>query len=124
MTRARPARQGHTRIAPSALRHTIEAVAAGAFGVRRKDVSATLADHAGKLGVDLSVRLPPPPLLGNTGQGRQSAFERASIARLKISSLGRQITGMDCGRISIRLAGAGQSAVKPRVDAGQDRRKP
>ena len=124
MTGPRPARQGHTRIAPAALRHTIEAVAAGAFGVRRGDVSATLADDAAKLGVDLSVRLPPPPLLGTAGRGRQSAFERASIARLKISSLGQQITGLDCGRISIRIAGAGRSTPEPRVDAKQDRRKP
>lgn len=124
MTGPRPARQGHTRIAPAALRHTIEAVAAGAFGVGRDDVSATLANDAGKLGVDLSVRLPPPPLLGNTGRGRQSAFERASIARLKISSLGGQITGMDCGRINIRLAEARRPAVEARVDAKQDRRGP
>lgn len=122
MTGPRPARQGHTRIAPAALRHTLEAVAAGAFGVRRGDVSATLADDAAKLGVDLSVRLPPPPLLGTAG--RQSAIERASIARLKISSLGQQITGLDCGRISIRIAGAGRSTPEPRVDAKQDRRKP
>ena len=123
MTGPRPARLGHTRIAPAALRHTIEAVAAGAFGVRRDDVSGTLADDAGKLGVDLSVRLPTPQLLGRTGQ-QQSAFERAGIARQGISSLSRQVTGMDCGRINIRIAGAGRRAIEPRADAKQDRRKP
>ena len=115
MTLHGPARLGHTRIAPAALRHVMEAVAAGAFGVRRDGVTVTFQEDAGKLGVDLLVRLPPPPLPGRTGQ-QQSAFERAGIARQEISSLSRQLTGMECGRINIRLAGAGHSAGEDRVD--------
>lgn len=117
-------RPGHTRIAQPALRHALEAVAAGAFGVRREDVHATLQDDAGKLGVDLVVRLPPPPLLAPDTQRQQSAFERASIARLKISALGQRITGLQCGRINIRLEAGGRAARENRVDTGKDRRKP
>ncbi|HKU03861.1 MAG TPA: hypothetical protein VJQ80_13715 [Arthrobacter sp.] len=117
-------RPGHTRIAPPALRHALEAVAAGAFGIGRDDVHATLQDDAGKLGVDLLVRLPPPPLLAPGTRGQQSVFERASIARLRISSLGQKITGLQCGRINIRLGAGGQAARDNRVDPGQNRRKP
>ncbi|NUT71607.1 hypothetical protein [Pseudarthrobacter sp. C4D7] len=123
-------RQGHTRIEQAALRHTLEAVAAGAFKVRSGDVSATLHDDAGKLGVDLQVRLPPPPLLGPalapgaSGPERQPAFEQARIARLRISSLGQHITGLQCGRINIRLGAGGRAIQEDRVDSGQDRRRP
>jgi len=154
MTRLGPARQGHTRMAPAALRHAVEAVAADAFGVRRNDVSAALQDDAGKLGVNLLVRLPAPPLLvraavptdsrdmgvpDGAAQDRaaperaaqdmerpalfEPVFERARTARRQIALLGGRITGMECGRISIRLAGAGHSPSEPRVDGEQDRRK-
>lgn len=159
MTRLGPARQGHTRMAPAALRHAVEAVAADAFGVRRNDVSAALQDDAGKLGVNLLVRLPAPPLLvraavpmdsvDRAARDRDSpdgaaqdmaapdravqdrerpalfepVFERARTARRQIALLGGHITGMECGRISIRLAGAGHSPSEPRVDGEQDRRK-
>lgn len=149
MTRLGPARQGHTRMAPAALRHAVEAVAADAFGVRRNDVSAALQDDAGKLGVNLLVRLPAPPLLVRAAVPMDSrdraaperaaqdmaapdrerpalfepVFERARTARRQIALLGGRITGMECGRISIRLAGAGHSPSEPRVDGEQDRRK-
>lgn len=154
MTRLGPARQGHTRMAPAALRHAVEAVAADAFGVRRNDVSAALQDDAGKLGVNLLVRLPAPPLLVRAAVPTDSrdrdspdgaaqdmaaqdmaapdrerpalfepVFERARTARRQIALLGGRITGMECGRISIRLAGAGHSPSEPRVDGEQDRRK-
>lgn len=126
MTMQAHPRQGHTRIAQAALRHAMEAVAAGAFGVRRDDVSATLQDDGGKLGVDFRVRLPPPPLTGGAigDQEQHSAFEHASIARLRISSMGQQVTGMECGRINIRLCGSGRPAPERRVDHRQNRRKP
>ncbi|WP_457946535.1 hypothetical protein ACTAQI_13505 [Pseudarthrobacter sp. alpha12b] len=126
MTVQAHARRGHTRIAQAALRHTMEAVAADAFGVRRDDVFATLKDDTGRLGVDLLVRLPPPPLTRRVlgAQEQHSAFERASIARLRISSMGQQVTGMECGRINIRLAGAGRPVPEKRVDHRQGRRKP
>jgi hypothetical protein len=119
-------RQGHTRIEQAALRHALEAVAAGAFRVRPEDVSATLQDDAGKLGVDLLVRLPPPPLPGPSalqgppGQGQLPVLERASIARLRISSLGQQITGLQCGRINIRLGAGGRAVREDRVDQRVD----
>ncbi|WP_043455466.1 hypothetical protein [Pseudarthrobacter phenanthrenivorans] len=53
----------------------------------------------------------------------EPVFERARTARRQIALLGGRITGMECGRISIRLAGAGHSPSEPRVDGEQDRRK-
>lgn len=115
-------RVGHTRIAPHALKRTVEAVAATAFGIAPGQVAVSLDDHQGKLGVDLTVRLPAPPLLGTPAPAapltrevpagelpagkKISAFEQAQIARLKVAILGRQITGMDLGRINIRVAAA------------------
>ncbi|TDT79275.1 hypothetical protein DFO47_10571 [Arthrobacter sp. AG258] len=121
-------RRGHTRIAPAALRHTLEAVAAGAYGVPRDDVSAALRDDAGKLGVDLQMRLPVPPLLAAAPAGREqhSTFEQANIARLRIAFAGRRITGMDIGRINIRLTAAPRAAKAARTDRArkQDGRQP
>lgn len=114
-------RAGHTRIAPAALKHTVEAVAAGAFGVPPGQVAAALDDDAGKLGVALTVRLPAPALLerGLVATHRHSAFEQAHIARLKVSVVCRQITGMELGRINIRLAAAKRRQVPDsRVDSG------
>jgi len=110
-------RAGHTRIAPAALKHTVEAVAAVAFGVPPGQVAAALDDDAGKLGVALTVRLPAPALLEAAPE--HSAFEQAHIARLKVSIVGRQITGMELGRINIRLAAAKRrQAPDARVDSG------
>lgn len=114
-------RAGHTRIAPAALKHTVEAVAAVAFGVPPGQVAAALDDDAGKLGVALTVRLPAPALLEPAPEHspRHSAFEQAHIARLKVSIVGRQITGMELGRINIRLAAAKRrQAPDARVDSG------
>lgn len=99
-------RQGHTRIAPAALRKTVEAVTSQAFGISQTDVSASLRDDAGKLGVDLLVRLPAPTLLAPAPEGRPPLFEQAETARLKISFMGRQVTGMEIGKLNIRLGAA------------------
>ncbi|MBT2250740.1 hypothetical protein JHV56_18800 [Arthrobacter sp. BHU FT2] len=100
-------RPGHTRITPAALRKTIEAVTCQAFGISPGDASASLHDDGGKLGVDLLVRLPAPPLLAADPGGRdRPLFERADIARLKVSFMGREVTGMEIGRINIRLGAA------------------
>jgi hypothetical protein len=113
-------RRGHTRIAPAALRHTLEAVAAGAYGVPRDDASAALGD-AGKLEVDLQMRLPVPPLLASAPGGKEqhSTFEQANIARLRIAFAGRRITGMEIGRINIRLTAASRAAKEARTDRAQ-----
>lgn len=99
-------RQGHTRIAPAALRKTVEAVTCQAFGIPQADVSASLRDDTGKLGVDLLVRLPAPTLLAPAPEDRPPLFEQAEIARLKISFMGRQVAGMELGKINIRLGAA------------------
>lgn len=115
-------RRGHTRIAPAALRHTLETVAAGAYGIPRDDVSAAVRDDAGKLGVDLQMRLPVPQLLASAPEGREqhSTFEQANIARLRIAFAGRRITGMEIGRINLRLTAASRAAKEARTDRAQE----
>ncbi|ASN22007.1 hypothetical protein [Arthrobacter sp. YN] len=98
-------RAGHTRITQHALRKTLEAVTAQAFRVRAGNVAAELDDDAGRLGVSLAVKLSLPPLLGprkTTG----TVFQQAQAARTQLVSRGLELTGLEIGRVDIRLAGA------------------
>lgn len=98
-------RAGHTRITRHALRKTLEAVTAQAFRVGTGNVAAELEDDAGKLGVSLSVKLSLPPLPGprkTTG----TVFQQAQAARTQLVSRGLELTGLEIGRVDIRLTGA------------------
>lgn len=100
-------RPGHTRITRTALRHTIQAVSAHAFGVPRRNVTADLEDDAGRLAAAVTVRLVLPDLLGNpqdVGQG--TLFDRSRTARAAIMALGEELTGRSIGRVDIRLSGS------------------
>ena len=111
-------RAGHTRITPAALRHTIETIAAHAFGVPRSDVAAVLDDDAGRLGARVSVKLALPPLLGpRQGPDGGSVFDRSRVARTAIIARGLDLTGRTLGRVDIRLSGATQHSGSARVDA-------
>jgi len=111
-------RAGHTRITPAALRHTIEAIAAHAFGVPKSNVAAALEDDAGRLGARVSVQLALPPLLGpRQGLDGGSVFDRSRAARTAIIARGLDLTGRTLGQVDIRLSGAQQPAGTARVDA-------
>lgn len=78
-------RAGHTRIAPAALKHTVETIAAGAFGFPRPNAAAALDDDSGRLAATVSVQLALPPLLGRQGMDAQgqdggTLFDRARPA--------------------------------------------
>lgn len=104
-------RTGHTRITKPALTHTVEAVAAAAFGVPRREVRVTLADDGGALGITVSVPLPAPSLLqaaqnpSAVDHGGGTVFDRAERARNGIRETAQQVTGSQVGRIDIRLTG-------------------
>jgi len=99
-------RTGHTRITGTALRHTIEAVTAEAFGVPRGNVSAQMDDDAGQLAAAVTVQLAVPPLLGPRPDQPVSLFEKSRAARQAILDRAPQLTGMQLGRVDIRLSGA------------------
>ena len=121
-------RTGHTRITPAALKHTVETIAAGAFGVQGSNVAAVLADDSGRLAATISVQLALPPLLGGRrhGQGPDggTVFDRSRAARAMIIARGLDLTGRALGRVDIRLSGAGQSSSLARVDAPDSRKHP
>ncbi|MET3904569.1 hypothetical protein [Paenarthrobacter sp. 4246] len=105
MNRAGTNCAGHTRITQHALRKTLEAVTAQAFRVGAGNVAAELEDDAGKLGVRLSVKLALPPLLGPR-KTTATVFQQAQTARTQLVSRGLELTGLEIGRVDIRLAGA------------------
>jgi hypothetical protein len=112
-------RTGHTRITPAALRHTVETIAARAFGVPRSGVAAVLEDDSGRLGATISVHLALAPLLGTgfeTSGFEGSVLERSRAARTTIMARGLDLTGRTLSRVDIRLRGAKQAAGTARVD--------
>ncbi|MGP4033313.1 hypothetical protein [Pseudarthrobacter sp. 1C304] len=107
-------RPGHTRITRTALRHTIEAITAHAFGVPLRSVTADLEDDAGRLAAAVTVRLALPDLLGtrqDAGQG--SLFDRSRTARAAITAIGQELTGRSIGRVDIRLSGSKPAPAAP-----------
>ncbi|WP_426005204.1 hypothetical protein ACPFL9_00835 [Paenarthrobacter sp. NyZ202] len=98
-------RAGHTRIARTALRKTVEAVTAEAFRVSGRNVTAELDDDGGKLGVRVAVQLALPQLPSPQSDPRHggNVFEQAQSARSRIVARGLQLTGMTFGRVDIRL---------------------
>ncbi|MFC8040998.1 hypothetical protein ACFUOZ_16720 [Paenarthrobacter sp. NPDC057355] len=97
-------RIGHNRLAHAAIRKTVESVTAHAFGVETGDVSARLDDDAGRLGVNVTVKLALPPLLLRRSSP-ETVFEQAQAARKEIVARGTAITGLTIGRVDIRLTG-------------------
>ncbi|WP_406636599.1 hypothetical protein [Pseudarthrobacter quantipunctorum] len=133
-------RRGYNRISPAALRHTLETVAAEAFGVPGKNVDADLRDDGGTLGAAISVQLPLPPLLsrgpgpakgavalGGTAAGVTAAsgtlFEQARRARDTILRRGADLSGLQMGTVDITLAGAGQPQRPSRVDSSHHKQQ-
>ncbi|UKA49712.1 hypothetical protein LFT48_20145 [Arthrobacter sp. FW305-123] len=115
------ARAGHNRITHNALRKTVETVAAQAFNVGPGNVAASLEDDGGKLGISVSVALPLPPLLGTPypvgpavedRPGEGTVFAMARQARADIVAQGAELTGLEIGRVDIRLNGDKNSGGK------------
>ncbi|SEJ55368.1 hypothetical protein SAMN04487917_10738 [Arthrobacter sp. yr096] len=104
-------RAGHTRIARTALRKTVETMTARAFGVGGSNVTADLEDDSGKLGVRLSVQLALPPLLAPR-KGAATVFDQAQAARAELVARSMELTGMELGRVDIRLTGAKPAQLK------------
>ncbi|MCT9869851.1 hypothetical protein [Paenarthrobacter aurescens] len=104
-------RAGHTRIARTALRKTVETITAGAFQVGPGRVSAELEDDSGRLGVKVSVQLALPPLLG-ARTNAVTVFEQAQAARAELLARSLELTGMELGRVDIRLTGTKQAQFK------------
>ncbi|GAA3269505.1 hypothetical protein AAU01_23330 [Paenarthrobacter aurescens] len=115
------ARTGHNRITHNALRKTVETVAAQAFNVGPGNVAVSLEDDGGKLGISVSVALPLPPLLGmpysdmapvEARPGEGTVFAMARQARADIVAQGAELTGLEIGRVDIRLHGDKNSGAK------------
>jgi hypothetical protein len=104
-------RAGHTRIARTALRKTVETLTARAFGVGGSSVTAELEDDSGRLGVRVSVQLALPPLVGPR-KNAVTVFEQAEAARAELVARSLELTGMELGRVDIRLSGAKQAQSK------------
>ena len=122
-------RRGYNRISPAALRHTLETVAAEAFGVPGKNVAADLRDDGGTLGAAISVQLPLPPLLSRgPGAGMPPAggtlFEQTRAARDTILRRGADLSGLLMGTVDITLTGDRQPHRPRRVDDGSHRGGP
>jgi hypothetical protein len=105
--------RGHNRITHNAIRQTVEAVTARAFRVDIDNVTAALEDDDGKLGISVSVKLTLPPLL-KTRNSTVTVFDLAQQARTKIVSRGAELTGLEIGRVDIRLTGGTQEQPKER----------
>jgi|GEM_PF-826213 len=105
--------RGHNRITHNAIRKTVEAVTAQAFGVGKEGVTASLEDDGGKLGVSVSVKLTSGPLT-KPRNGTGTVFEQAQQARAEIVSRGTKLTGLEIGRVDIRLTGGKQEQPKER----------
>ena len=103
-------RAGHTRLTHTAIRKTVESVTANAFSVAMGNVSAKLDDDAGKLA--LPQLLKPRNSAGSVGTG--SVFEQAQTAREEIVARGTGITGLEIGRVDIRLTGGKAEQPKER----------
>lgn len=116
-------RAGHNRITHAALRRTVEAITARAFGVHASGVSARLDDDSGRLGVAVSVPLVLPSLLQPRAEPGQSIADRSREARSAILREGLAITGMTLGRVDIRLLGGTHPAAAGTVGATQSRRQ-
>lgn len=111
-------RAGHTRVTPAALRHTVETIAARAFGVPGSNVTAVLEDDSGRLGATVSVQLALPSLLGpREDSAGGTVFERSRAAREDIITRGLDLTGRTLGRVNIRLTGAKPSPGPAKADA-------
>jgi hypothetical protein len=109
-----PARAGHTRIARSALQKTVEAITARAFRVDPHQVRAELEDDAGKLGVNLTVKMALPPLLAPRRDGGGTVFDQAHAVRTELVARGLELTGLEFGRVDVRLMGAKPQQSKER----------
>ncbi|MFF2844247.1 hypothetical protein [Paenarthrobacter sp. NPDC057981] len=113
-------RIGHNRLTHAAIRKTVETVTAQAFHVATGDVSATVEDDAGKLGVKVSIRLTLPPLLKQSPTPRKpqpgpdTVFGQARAARQEIVARGTAITGLAIGLVDIRLTGGKPERPKER----------
>ncbi len=119
-------RTGHTRIARTALRRTVETITARAFQVGGSNVTAELDDDSGRLGVKVSVQLALPPLLGprpDAGTALDgtaldgtathgTVFEKAQAARTELVARSLELTGMELGRVDIRLTGSKQAQMR------------
>ncbi len=108
------ARAGHTRIARAALQKTVEAITARAFRVDAHQVRAELEDDAGKLGVNLTVKMALPPLLAPRKDSGGSIFDHAHAVRTELVARGLELTGLELGRVDIRLMGAKPQQSKER----------
>ncbi|PRB37037.1 hypothetical protein CQ020_21560 [Arthrobacter sp. MYb23] len=114
-------RTGHTRIARTALRRTVETITARAFQVGGSNVTAELDDDSGRLGVKVSVQLALPPLLGPRPEAgtaldgtatHGTVFEKAQAARTELVARSLELTGMELGRVDIRLTGSKQAQLR------------
>ena len=104
-------RAGHTRITSAALHHTVEAIAATAFGVPAGEVKARVHDDQGHLAVTVAVALAMPSLIdaardpGIVAATGGPHSERAEAARAGIIEGAKNIAGTSVARVDIRLTG-------------------
>lgn len=104
-------RAGHTRITSAALHHTVEAIAATAFGVPTREVKARIHDDQGHLAVTVAVAIAVPSLTdaarnpGIVAATGGTLYERAEHARTRIIDDALNIAGTSVAQVDIRLTG-------------------
>jgi hypothetical protein len=98
---------GHITVRQSALNTVARAVSAETLGVDPGQVSVTLRDDHGLLGLEVTTPISMPDLdtIGPDYAG-PTLLQRLSDAQVAIRTLTTRITGNQVGRVDIRVRGA------------------
>jgi hypothetical protein len=98
---------GHITVRQKALNTVARAVSADALGVDPAQVTVTLRDDRGLLGLEVVTPISMPDLdtVGPGFDGR-TILHRISDAQVSIRSTTTRITGNQVGRVDIRVRGA------------------
>lgn len=92
---------GRTRIERRAIERVITAVAADALGASAARIRVDTFDDAGRIGVTVV----GPARLGAGPEARMTLLERACDARGVIAQRTAELTGLEIGRVNVRLSG-------------------
>jgi hypothetical protein len=102
-----PGHPGHITVRPQALNTVARAVSAESLGVDPSQVTVTLRDDHGLLGLEVATPISMPDL-GTIGPGHAGTtlLQRLHDAQNDIRTTTTRITGNQVGRVDIRVRGA------------------
>lgn len=96
---------GRVDVTARALERAVTAIAASELDVPVSDVSVTLTDERGRLGVAVVAPIRVAPLSELAASGMR-LIDRAQESRAGIRTRSEQLTGREIGEVSIRLSKA------------------